>query len=236
MATLKIGGFWECTGSISWNLVLKAQSKPQTSLKDLPGRFAPAQWPVAPDPELTTPTLHGWYEVGDEVGDIGDIANKSMHEKIANKFNVLQKTAKKLLNQIRNWQISSLILSHPQGSSTVALRSKKENLEAKNLTGNIFLTSHVSFPPIMKSSPGTIWNETDECLFNCSSPPSVLVSSSSTDIWVCGKSCLDQDRNRRRIMVVVSVLFWGQRRAEKKKIELKLKQIEGERESTQAHG
>ena len=105
-----------------------------------------------------------------------------MHEKIANKFNVLQKTAKKLLNQIRNWQISSLILSHPQGSSTVALRSKKENLEAKNLTGNIFLTSHVSFPPIMKSSPGTIWNETDECLFNCSSPPSVLVSSSSTDI------------------------------------------------------
>ena len=129
----EIWSFWDRTGSISWNLVLKAQSKPQTSLKDLPGRFAPAQWPVAPDPELTTPTLHGWYEVGDEVGDIWDIANKSMHEKIANKFNVLQKTAKKLLNQIRNWQISSLILSHPQRSSTVALRRAKNNLDSKKV-------------------------------------------------------------------------------------------------------
>ena len=110
MATLKIGGFGEWTGSISWNLVLKAQSKPQTSLKDLPGRFAPAQWPVAPDPELTTPTLHGWYEVGDEVGDIWDIANKSMHEKIANKFNVLQKTAKKTVKP--NTQLADL-LPHP---------------------------------------------------------------------------------------------------------------------------
>ena len=36
---------------------LKAESKPPISLWELPGRFAPAQWPVAPDPELTIPTL-----------------------------------------------------------------------------------------------------------------------------------------------------------------------------------
>ena len=36
---------------------LKAESKPLISLLELPGRFAPAQWPVAPDPLLTTPTL-----------------------------------------------------------------------------------------------------------------------------------------------------------------------------------
>ena len=58
-------------------------------------------------------------------------------------------------NQIGDWKFSSFFFSHPEWSSAVTL--EKGFTVTKTLDGQFLLTLHVSFPPIMKSRPGTGW-------------------------------------------------------------------------------
>ena len=107
-------------------------------------------------------------------------------------------------------QISDFSCSQPKWSATIPLKRHNwkgvifQEIKVRQFYGTgASLTWQVSFPPIMKSSPGTVYDKLKSVftitpiisLLSCS-PTCVLVSSFSRDISAFGKSwpCLARSK------------------------------------------